>query len=231
MSDPLDTSRVKSALMTRLRKSTPFSDAPPAPTLPLRVTHPVEGDLAERFKAEAERLTAKVSIVPNAEAAIEAVLTILAEIEARKGALVQHALTWETLPIPGLREVLIKRGMTLQMPNARHDSRESEPHTAESATLGITSAHAGIAATGTMVLVTGEGQGRLPSLLPPIHLALLPRTQLYGQIEHWLATEGAVALKSSNSVVFITGPSRTADIEMQTILGVHGPGQVYIVIF
>jgi L-lactate dehydrogenase complex protein LldG len=64
-----------------------------------------------------------------------------------------------------------------------------------------------------------------------VHIALLKRSRLYPRLEDWLYVEGRQALAESRSVAFVTGPSRTADIEMTPILGVHGPGKVHVVVF
>lgn len=93
--------------------------------------------------------------------------------------------------------------------------------------VGVTMAQWGIAAAGTLVLQGGEERHRLLSLLPPVHIALLPASRL-------LATLGE-ALKLlprplPAAVTFVTGPSRTADIELQLVIGVHGPRQLHVVL-
>jgi L-lactate dehydrogenase complex protein LldG len=210
-------------ILHRLRSTpAPFEDAPPRPADYLHVSRAPEGDLAERFKAEVERLSGHVHIVPDAEAGIEKVLELLANIP--------DVIAWDTLPLPGLTEALAQHNITRHIPHARHESRSETLHAAEPIKVGISGADAGFATTGTIALITRGDQGRLPSLLAPIHIAILPRARLFPRLEDWLHDEGRAALLQSNSVVFVTGPSRTADIEMQTILGVHGPGVVHVVI-
>ncbi len=101
---------------------------------------------------------------------------------------------------------------------------------AEPIRVGITGADAAFATTGTLALVTDEAQGRITSLVPPVHIALLRRERLFPRLEDWITVEGRAAVARSSSVAFVTGPSRTGDIEMQTILGVHGPGVVHIIL-
>jgi L-lactate dehydrogenase complex protein LldG len=99
---------------------------------------------------------------------------------------------------------------------------------AATADIGITRAWRGVAETGTVVLRSDEG--RLAGLLPPVHLAFLAAadlrpglTELYADA---VAGDGLPA-----HLVQITGPSRTADIEMTLVTGVHGPGEVHVVLF
>jgi L-lactate dehydrogenase complex protein LldG len=84
---------------------------------------------------------------------------------------------------------------------------------------GITRASGGIAESGTLILRDGDGPHRLAALAPWIHVAVLPRDQLLRTIGEAVATFGG-----DPSIVWVTGPSKTADIEGILIQGVHGPG-------
>lgn len=106
----------------------------------------------------------------------------------------------------------------------------TSPDQAAAADLGITGAAFGIALTGSILVDAARAGGRSASLLPPIHLALLRADRI-------VATPGAVlrALPQhpaglSSNLVLITGPSRSADIELQLTLGVHGPREVWVAI-
>lgn len=94
--------------------------------------------------------------------------------------------------------------------------------------IGVTGAIAGFADTGTLVLPSGVGQPQLASLLPLIHLAILPADKIYVSMSDWLDAEGGDVIQNSQNVALISGPSRTADIEMTLSLGVHGPGRVVV---
>jgi L-lactate dehydrogenase complex protein LldG len=96
--------------------------------------------------------------------------------------------------------------------------------------VGLTGAQGGLADTGSLALVSGPGRGRLASLLPPVHIALLPMRQLYPSLPAFLAANPTAATAGSN-LVFITGPSRTADIELTLSMGVHGPKEIHAIIF
>jgi len=94
--------------------------------------------------------------------------------------------------------------------------------------VGLTGAVAGLADAGTLVLPAGPGRSQLASLLPPIHLAVLHESEIYDSLESWLPNDGLRWLSTQSAVVLITGPSRTADIEMTLTVGVHGPGRVVV---
>ncbi|MCC7446753.1 MAG: lactate utilization protein [Anaerolineae bacterium] len=200
----------------------PFEDAPPRPSSYVPVTKVDNADLVGRFRAELERLTGKVHEPATDQEAISVVLDILGDDSA--------VVAWDKLPLPGLTDALTAKNIRIVVPHARGDQRVSELTNAEPVRVGITGADAGFAATGTLALVTEEGQGRIPSLLPPVHVALLQRARLFPRLEDWFSIEGRDALARSNSIALVTGPSRTGDIEMKLILGVHGPGVIHVVI-
>ena len=94
------------------------------------------------------------------------------------------------------------------------------------ASLGITRAVAGIARTGTIVVESGPSRTRLVSSLPPAHLAILSTDTLYQDPGDFLR---ALPCKpSSSALTLITGPSRSADIELVITIGVHGPKHLII---
>jgi L-lactate dehydrogenase complex protein LldG len=88
--------------------------------------------------------------------------------------------------------------------------------------MGVTSAALAVAATGSLLLVPDADAPRVASLLPPVHLAVVPVDRLVPGLEDAMAGV-AEAARSSSSAVLVTGPSRTSDIEMTTVYGVHGP--------
>jgi len=95
--------------------------------------------------------------------------------------------------------------------------------------IGITSADYALSDTGTLVMIASPAEARLVSLLPPMHLAVIPKERILTGLDELftlLPDPGAV----TSSMVLITGPSRTADIEQILIRGVHGPGQETVVI-
>ena len=93
---------------------------------------------------------------------------------------------------------------------------------------GLTGAIAGVAETGTVVVPAGRNQSQLASLIPSVHLVLLPTGMIHHTMTDWLREGGEEAISSASSMNLISGPSRTADIEMTLTIGVHGPGQVIV---
>jgi L-lactate dehydrogenase complex protein LldG len=94
---------------------------------------------------------------------------------------------------------------------------------------GITSADYALADTGTLVMLASPREARLVSLLPPAHIAVVPRARILTGLDELFSILPRPAEQTS-SMVLITGPSRTADIEQILVRGVHGPGQVIVVI-
>ena len=95
--------------------------------------------------------------------------------------------------------------------------------------VGITSADYALADTGTLVMLASPQEARLISLLPPAHIAVVPRDRILTGLDELFTTLPEPA-GASSSMVLITGPSRTADIEQILVRGVHGPGQITVVI-
>jgi L-lactate dehydrogenase complex protein LldG len=88
--------------------------------------------------------------------------------------------------------------------------------------LGVTGVDAALPETGTLLLRSSPEKPRVVSLLPRVHLAILPSGALRADLHHAFAE-----VKGDGYVVLITGPSRTADIELTLTLGVHGPKALY----
>lgn len=96
------------------------------------------------------------------------------------------------------------------------------------ADVGLSGAEAALAETGTVVVSSGRGKSRMATLLPPVHLALVPLSCLTPDIFTWAAERTG---EMPANKVFISGPSKTADIEFTLTLGVHGPGRMVVVLY
>lgn len=98
--------------------------------------------------------------------------------------------------------------------------------------LGLSGAQIGIAETGTLALVSDAERHRLVSLVPPVHVALLELDDLVGTLEEALERmqDGRPGGIPARAVSWITGPSRTADIELTLVVGVHGPREFHVII-
>lgn len=141
-----------------------------------------------------------------------ALLALVQEQEVRKATL------W---PTPGLAHLnLVERLRGLDV--------EIIPHTAgkqvmAQCDLGITEVDFALPETGTLALLSSPEKPRAVSLLPRVHLAVMHPAALRADL-HQVFADARLA----NYMIFITGPSRTADIELTTTLGVHGPRSLYV---
>lgn len=102
------------------------------------------------------------------------------------------------------------------------------------ADLGLSGVDYVIAETGTLVLTAQAGQMRGVSLLPPVHVAVARTSQVIATLADYLLLVQATGLdlqkQLTSCVSFVTGPSRTGDIELKLTIGVHGPGELHLVL-
>lgn len=103
------------------------------------------------------------------------------------------------------------------------------------ADIGISGANVAIAESGTLVIVSNEGNGRLVTTLPPVHIALLGIEKIVPTLDDATAIlkvlpRSGTGQKITSYVSFVTGPSRSADIELTLTVGVHGPKELHIVL-
>jgi L-lactate dehydrogenase complex protein LldG len=102
------------------------------------------------------------------------------------------------------------------------------------ADLGLTGVDYVIAETGTLVLSALPGQRRGVSLLPPVHVAVARTEQIVATMADYLLLLQAAGAdwqrRLTSCVSFVTGPSRTGDIELTLTVGVHGPGELHLVL-
>lgn len=96
---------------------------------------------------------------------------------------------------------------------------------------GITDVHGAIAESGTFICCPDAGHSRGLSLVPPVHIAIVRRSDILpDMIDWWAKFKGVKNTDMPSSIAFITGPSKTADIEGILITGVHGPGTVHALV-
>ena len=160
-------------------------------------------------------------------------LLVLSDLELRLVALIEELkagcialplVGWPELLLRNVQSTVEKCGSTVVSPRHGTDGGyEWNRPALASATLGITYCGAFIAATGSLAFPSGPGLGTLASLLPATHLALSYATDCRPELDGYLAEFGA-ALPSR--LTFVTGPSRTGDIEASMTTCVHGPGKV-----
>jgi len=97
------------------------------------------------------------------------------------------------------------------------------------AAVGITSADYALADTGSLVMLSSREEARMISLLPPVHVAVVPRSRILSGLDELFSILPCPG-EATSSMVLITGPSRTADIEQILVRGVHGPGEIHVLV-
>lgn len=215
-------------ISSRLGRRSPADVKPQwQPSLPLPNIGPSEPEaLAERFTAELTRLGGVVH-----RATSEAQVGMMAAGILLELGLSGPVVRWEDPTLEGLAidDGLESAGfpVILFAPGLLDD--------AEKAVAGVTGVDWAIAETGSLVLSSHRldradtpGRGRVVSLLPPVHIAVVRKEQLiYSTVAVF---RGLAAGQMPPQVVFASGPSRSADIENDLTIGVHGPGQVHVII-
>lgn len=214
----------RDAMLSKLRKALETGGPPAAPAaaprLPVTVIDAAanRAELRSRFVAELARVRGVVYAVPDETSARATLRTILQEKKARRLA------AWDDVPLAGwealLSELAIER---------LADDRAA----VATADVGLTGCDAVIAATGTLALEGGPGRSRLASLLPPIHVVIARESQLVPTLEDYLSAKkagGLDAFQCGSAITLVTGPSRTADIEMQIVFGAHGPIELHVIL-
>lgn len=202
--------------------------------------------LAQRFGAELTNLYGTYQIVESmAEARMALISRLLVwqeeEEQGRKGQRLvtqqeKRILSWtpNSLPVTAVDDALKDMGFQVVTPT---DLRSAESREAiRFIRYGITGVEAAFAATGSMLVTSGPATNRVASLLPFRHIALIPLERLYPTIESWLQeqrTAGTLVdfLRQHANVALISGPSKSADIELNLTLGVHGPKFVHAILF
>lgn len=100
--------------------------------------------------------------------------------------------------------------------------------------MGITGADYAIAETGSVVVLPRQGLSRLVSVVPPVHVAIVRPSDIVGTLDDLFTLRRLEYVRSGGEMGsylnFITGPSRTADIEQTIVVGVHGPREVHMVL-
>ena len=170
----------------------------------------IDGDLVERFRAKSELLSSTVEEVASAHEVPQAVARYLAA----------HRLSMQAVCWPGLSSLPWGQA-----------GIEVVAHPATGSDLvGITGCFCALAETGTLMLCSGPETPAATSLLPETHIAIVPAKRILAGMEDAWNQARAELGEMPRAVNFISGPSRTGDIEQTIVLGAHGPYRVHIVI-
>lgn len=215
-----DNSKSRGNILARIRKAQGRGGKPSRAELEAVETylraHPrgtlpkVEGDLAARFRTRAEAMQSTTDEVAG---------------EGDVPAAVARYLKAGNLPIVGCvwprLAHLDWRGAGLAL----------EPRGAKAGdALGVTGAFAAIAETGTLVLASGPDTPAASSLLPETHVAVVSAGRIVAHMEDAFALAREAFGQLPRAINFVSGPSRTADIDQTIVLGAHGPYRVHIVL-
>jgi L-lactate dehydrogenase complex protein LldG len=162
-------------------------------------------------------------VLPDWERAAEAAAGLLQQRQVRRVALARLETPLERLLPPRLW------GLGIEILDW-HDSARTVGVLAQ-AEAGLTMPRWAIAETGTLIEVARDDADRLVSTLPRIHVAFLPAQQIVADFNTALAAVRQVSEEAGPlAVTLISGPSRTGDIELRHVLGVHGPHEVHVFI-
>jgi L-lactate dehydrogenase complex protein LldG len=211
----------RETFLARVRRGLSGVEAPPLPgELPVTPASDDGRPLPQRFSEELRAVGGVVELVSRADLA-GAVAAAAESVEVATAVIGPDV---ERFAEP-VREGLRRAGVEILQPEGPEAWREAGVR----ADLGVTGALAGVASSGSILASAGPASSRLASLLPPNHLVVLPAERLVPGFEELFA-ELPGNVEGASSSVLITGPSRTADIEMVLVRGVHGPRHVHVLL-
>jgi len=166
-----------------------------------------EEDLIQRFALELTALNGEFTLCKSQD------LGARIYDQLQKNA-ISSVISWDDGQLPsGLIDYLRSKGIRV--------SHEFDPEIRA----GISGAEAAVAETGTLVLTLEKGKPHFVSLIPEIHFAVLKASDIAHNLSKVFSSN---ALEKASMTALISGPSRTADIEMTLTIGVHGPGHVHV---
>jgi L-lactate dehydrogenase complex protein LldG len=166
-------------------------------------------DLADRFSNELAAVGGEIHRVATEEEAVATVITILGGINAKRVA-ISDMEVFGNAHLPDVELIA--------------DPSREELFAVDA---GISTAQLAIAETGTLVLRSSAEKNRLVSLVPPIHICVLNSRDIRPSMDSVL---DEMSNKIDPTITFITGPSRTSDIELTLAIGVHGPKRLIVIL-
>jgi L-lactate utilization protein LutC len=183
-------------------------------------------ELASSFARELEAVSGRFLGTLSAEKAALSVAALARDNAAKSAALGEGVVTKMSL----FSTALEAAGCVLMKPRGIDKGHENDRTTMiaqfASCDIGVAEAHYAIASTGTFAVMTAEARPSSLTLLPPISVIVVHIDRVVPNLAAAIAAFGVDAL-TANRVSFITGPSRTADIEKRIVMGVHGPKILY----
>jgi L-lactate dehydrogenase complex protein LldG len=213
------------SLRNDLEPSPSSTHAPLSPQQINLIAEQQRPELIEQFEAALLRVGGRFSVAANAQIVCERVADIAAGVQAKK------AVGWHSpwLQQLGVASRFAEMGIEFITDAERADKAAFINEAAEAA-IGITPVDYALADSGTLVLLAKKNQPRTASLLPPLHIAVLRPEQIIRGLDDLFALLPSDSRELSSAVTLITGPSRTADIELTLVVGVHGPQQLHVIL-
>jgi L-lactate utilization protein LutC len=187
-------------------------------------------DPVARFATECAAAGGQAHVVPDREAAVAKVIELLKEKAARK-VLVGRGRFVDTLD---LNSRLTSVGLEVISVASLTPEKSRGPFFAGD--VGISGADYLIAETGSVVMMARPEEPRSLSLLPPVHIVIAERSQLLPDLFDLFdsfpvqSCDGSLVPMLPSCISLITGPSKTGDIELRLVTGVHGPGEIHVVL-
>jgi len=191
--------------------------------------------LIDEFKENAESQGWNTSKVPDLSGAKEVLISILNGIECKSIVCTNE----QAVNLMDLDKILsnqeIKICKLMSNDNRNTNATESEQYfrsVAEVADVGITGCDFAVAETGTIVVIPKSGVSRLVSLTPPVYIAIVWQGQVLRSLDELFAVRRYQTINGLENgyMNLISGPSRSGDIENIMIQGVHGPGEVHLIL-
>ncbi len=174
-----------------------------------------DGDVVSVFAERVEQAKMHVYRVADEDAMVEQVMSLIAAAGASSVVMPAEAIRADDR----LRSRLEEAGIALLDPD--------DPDAGFEADVGITGVTSAIAETGSMCLTSGGPYRRLASLAVPVHIGIVRAEQIVPDLVDWAANQPADLPASE---VLVSGPSKTADIELALVMGVHGPREEHVII-
>ncbi len=216
----MDTSTARNNILSRIRqaqgRAQTVSQAERDAADDYIARHPIApqptlgADVVAHFEAQAQRMSSTTERVQRLADVPAAVAAYLAAHQ-----LPGHAVCWETMS-------------DLDWSAAGLSVEFRKPVDAD--LVGITSVFAGIAETGTLMMMSGPQSPASMHLLPENHIAIVPVSRIVGHYEDAFARMREERGQPARAMNLVSGPSRTGDIEQTIVLGAHGPYRVHLIL-
>jgi L-lactate dehydrogenase complex protein LldG len=214
----------RDAFLSQVARATLTAQLPDAPAVAEELTELEPTDLVALFRARAQDVNAVVHGPVTRHGTARAVAAIATGHDATT------FMAWDDLGVSGVVSGLTAAGLDRVDHVVPSGDRLEHNLSYMDVDVGVTGSDGGLAESGSIILTHGEGRPRMASLISDVHIALLDTTKIARMLAQWARENVDLAADTAN-LVFVTGPSRTGDIEQQLNLGVHGPRHVHIVMF